>query len=204
LEEAFKRNPIFIKEDIVYQSSPKKVVFFVVAFGIALAGTVFGQAKLAYVDSPKILATFSPALDAQKKLEAENNQWAQELQKMQEELKAMQEKLDQQSLLLSDAKKKEAAQEIQNLAIKAQQYQNEKWGEEGKFFQRRKELLQPVFDKVNVIINKIGEEGGYDFIFDTQAGNLLYAKSSHDLTNEVLARLEKEGGSSSAAPKSGN
>lgn len=188
----------------MYQPSPKKVVLFAVAFGIALVGTVFGQTKLAYVDSPKILASFPPALDAQKKLEAENNQWAQELQKMQEELKAMQEKLDQQSLLLSDAKKKEAAQEIQNLAIKAQQYQNEKWGEEGKFFQRRKELLQPVFDKVNVIINKIGEEGGYDFIFDTQAGNLLYAKSSHDLTDEVLTRLEKEGGSSTAAPKPGN
>jgi outer membrane protein len=129
-----------------------------------------GQGKLAYVDSQKILATFPPALDAQKKLEAENNQWAQEFQKMQEDMKALNDKLEQQSLLLSDAKKKEAAQEIQNLAIKAQQYQAEKWGEEGRFFQRRKELLQPVFDKINVIITKIGEEDAYDFIFDTQRG----------------------------------
>jgi outer membrane protein len=162
------------------------------------AGTAMGQAKLAYVDSQKILATFPPALDAQKKLEAENSQWAQEFQKMQEDMKALNDKLDQQSLLLSDAKKKEAAQEIQNLAIKAQQYQAEKWGEEGKFFQRRKELLQPVFDKINVIITKIGDEDGYDFIFDTQAGNLLYAKSTHNLTDDVLARLEKEGSSTAA------
>jgi outer membrane protein len=181
------------------------VVFFEAVLIIALAGTVLGQVKLAYVDSPKILQTFPPAIDAQNKLKVENDQWAQELQKMQEDLKTLQEKLEQQSLLLSDANKKEKAQEIQNMAIKAQQFQNEKWGEEGKFFQRRKELLQPVFDKINTIINKIGEEGGYDFIFDTQAGNLLYAKSSHDLTNDVLARLEKEGGTSgAAAPKTGN
>ena len=86
-------------------------------FAFALtAGTAMGQSKLAYVDSQKILATFPPALDAQKKLEAENNQWAQEFQKMQEDMKALNDKLEQQSLLLSDAKKKEAAQEIQNLA----------------------------------------------------------------------------------------
>jgi outer membrane protein len=163
------------------------------------AGNAMGQSKLAYVDSQKILATFPPALDAQKKLEAENNLWAQEFQKMQEDMKALNDKLEQQSLLLSDAKKKEAAQEIQNLAIKAQQYQAEKWGEEGKFFQRRKELLQPVFDRINVIITKIGEEDSYDFIFDTQAGNLLYAKATHNLTDEVLARLEKEASASGAA-----
>lgn len=176
------------------------VLWVVLAF--VLAGPVLGQAKLAYVDSQKILATFPPALDAQKKLEAENNQWAQELQKMQEDLKALNDKLEQQSLLLSDAKKREAAQEIQNLAIKAQQYQSEKWGEQGKFFQRRTELLQPVFEKINAIINKIGEEDGYDFIFDTQAGNLLFAKANHNLTDDVLARLEKEG-TSAGATKTG-
>jgi outer membrane protein len=177
----------------------KSAAVLTAVFAIVLVGTALGQAKLAYVDSQKILATFPPALDAQKKLEAENNQWAQEFQKMQEDMKALNDKLEQQSLLLSEAKKKEAAQEIQNMAIKAQQYQTEKWGEEGKFFQRRKELLQPVFDKINVIITKIGEEDGYDFIFDTQAGNLLYAKSSHNLTDDVLAKLEKEGSTSGAA-----
>jgi outer membrane protein len=191
------------KEEIVLKPVKRLTTAFSILLALVLSGFAMGQTKLGYVDSQKILQTFPPALDAQKKLEAENNQWAQELQKMQEDLKALNDKLDQQSLLLSDAKKKEAAQEIQNLAIKAQQYQNERWGEEGKFFQRRKELLQPVFDKINAIINKIGEEDGYDFIFDTQAGNLLYAKSSHNLTDEVLARLEKEGGSAGTAAKTG-
>ncbi|MBN2201980.1 OmpH family outer membrane protein [bacterium] len=169
--------------------------------GAALAGSAAGQAKLGYVDSPRILASYGPALDAQKKLDGENTQWVQELQKMQEDLQTMQQKLEQQSLLLSDAKKRESAQELQNLALKAQQFQQDHWGDQGKFFQRRGELLQPVFDKINEVINKVGEEGGYDFIFDTQAGNLLYAKSSHDLTADILARLEKESASTAGKAK---
>ena len=177
---------------------------FAILLGAALTGTAAGQAKMAYVDSPRILASYGPALDAQKKLDGENTQWVQELQKMQEDLQTMQQKLEQQSLLLSDAKKRESAQELQNLALKAQQFQQDHWGDQGKFFQRRGELLQPVFDKINEVINKVGEEGGYDFIFDTQAGNLLYAKPSHDLTADILARLEKESASSAAASKPKN
>ena len=147
--------------------------------------------KIGYVDSQKILSTFPPALDAQKKLEAESNKWGQELQKMQEDLKTLQNQLDQQSLLLSEAKKKEKAQQLQDLAIKIQQYQNEKWGNNGEFFRRRSELLQPVLDQINNAINKVGDEEGYDFIFDSVAGNILFAKNKYDLTDKVLQELEK-------------
>jgi outer membrane protein len=189
---------------IVSHSTRTQARIFAILLGAALTGGAAAQSKLAYVDSPKILASYGPALDAQKKLDAENTQWVQELQKMQDDLKTMQDKLEQQSLLLSDAKKRESAQELQNLAVKAQQFQADHWGDQGRFFQRRNELLQPVFDKINEAINKVGEESGYDFIFDTQAGNLLYAKSSHDLTAEILARLEKESASTTAAGKAKN
>lgn len=169
-----------------------------VVLSLIFGSLVFGQAKLGYVDSQRVLSGYAPALDAQKKLEAENNQWAQELQRMQEQIKSLQDRLEQQSLLLSEAKKRESAQEIQNLLLKAQQFQNEKWGEEGEFFRRRAELLKPVFDKINAVIAQLGDEGGYDFIFDTQAGALLYAQPKYDLTDEVLSRLEKEIGTSGA------
>ena len=167
------------------------VISFVILLWAFFGGTAVAQIKIGYVDSQKILSTFPPALDAQKKLEAESNKWGQELQKMQENLKALQDQLDQQSLLLSDAKKKEKAQQIQDLALKIQQYQSEKWGNNGEFFKRRSELLQPVLDQINNAINKVGDEEGYDFIFDSVAGNILFAKSKYDLTDKVLKELEK-------------
>ena len=50
-----------------------------------------------------------------------------------------------------------------------------------------------VLQKINDAIKKIGDEGGYDFIFDTVAGNILYAQEKYDLTERVLEELRKSG-----------
>lgn len=160
--------------------------------------TVFAQLKLGYVNSQKILLTYPAAIDAQKKLDAENNKWGQELQKMEEEFKSIQETLEQQSLLLSDAKKQERQQELQNLYVNIQQFQNEKWGENGEFFTRKEEFFLPIIEKINTAIHKIGEEGEYDFVFDAATGNILHTKEEkYDLTDQILEELEKETSKSS-------
>lgn len=156
-------------------------------------GTVFAQMKLGYVNSQKILLTYPDAIDAQKKLDAENNKWSTELQKKEEEFRSIQETLEQQSLLLSDAKKQERQQELQNLYVNIQQFQNDKWGENGEFFKRKEEFFLPIIEKINNAIHKIGEDGDYDFIFDSIAGNILHTKEDkYDLTDLVLEELEKE------------
>jgi outer membrane protein len=182
----------------------KKVVMggiLIVALFIFGAGVHSAEIKIGYVDSQRILSTYPPAVDAQKELEGESAKWGQELQKMNQEFKKLQEQLDQQSLLLSEEKKRERSQELQNLAMKIQQYQNEKWGEQGEFFSRREELLKPVFDQINEAIKKVGEDEDYDYIFDTVAGNILHAKEKYDLTDRILDELEKI--SSSASSKGG-
>jgi outer membrane protein len=181
----------------VLMSSIAMVVLFLLGMNAYSA-----DMKIGYIDSQRILATFPPAVDAQKELEAESAKWGQELQKMNEEFRTLQEQLDQQSLLLSEEKKRERAQELQNLALKIQQYQNEKWGEQGEFFKRREELLTPVFDQINEAIKKVGYDDDYDFIFDVVSGNILHAKEKYDLTDRILDELEKI--SSSASSKSGN
>lgn len=173
----------------------KKIFFLIIitsVMGITGRDTLLAQAKIGYVDSQKILSTFAAALDAQKKLEEENATWDQELKKMNEDFKALQVQLEQQSLLLSEAKKKEKAQELQAAALKIQQFQTRKWGEGGEFFKRRGELMQPIIDRINQVIHRIGEEEDYDFIFDTVAGNIIHAKEKYDITEAVLEELEKE------------
>jgi Skp family chaperone for outer membrane proteins len=49
--------------------------------------------------------------------------------------------------------------------------------------------MGPVFDEINEAIHKVGEEEGYDFIFDAVAGNIVYAKEDHDVTDKVLKEL---------------
>ncbi len=167
--------------------------FFIMVLSLALlsAGSVWAQLKLGYVDSQLILSADESYQDAQKKLEAETAKWTQELQRMDQEMKDKAASLDQQSLLLSEEKKQERYQELQNLQLEAQQYQYEKFGDSGEAFRLRKQLMEPVFEKINGIIHKVSEEGGYDFVFDTVNGNVLYAQPKYDLTDLVIEELQK-------------
>ena len=163
------------------------VLILIVLLG---TGSVFAQVKMGYIDSQRILATYSKAVDAQKKLEAETAQASDELKKMENDFRAQQERLEQQAMLLNDEKKQQKAQELQELYMKIQQFSQDKQTE---LANRQDELLKPVFDKINTVINQIGEKDGYDFIFNGSiSGNLVYAKEQYDLTDKVLAELDKE------------
>ncbi len=165
------------------------IILFATLLGIE---AVSAQTKFRYVDSQKILTSLPEYADVQKELDTENQTWVQELQRMDQEIRNLKDQIDQQSLMLSDAKKREKEQELQALYQKAQQYQAQKWGERGEAFQRQQELLKPIVTKIQNVIDRIAEEEEYDFIFDTIAGNLLYADSKFDITEDILKELEKE------------
>ena len=47
---------------------------------------------------------------------------------------------------------------------------------------KQEELLQPIIDKVDQAIKKVGEDNGYDYIFNTNAGHIIHSKDSDDVT----------------------
>jgi len=158
----------------------------------ALSAPAAAQLKFGYIDSQKILESFKESQDAQKQLASLNEQWQQEAKNMQQDLQEKQDQLESQSLLLSEEKKNEKAQEIQNLYLRFQQFQQEKWGQQGELFTKQKEFMQPVLDKINTAIRRIGAEEKYDYIFDVVQGNILYASPTQpDLTQRVLEELNK-------------
>ncbi len=163
-------------------------------FALVLMNSASAQStKIAYINSSKILASNKDALDVQKKIDELNRQWEKEGLDMQKEMEDLRDQFDSQSLLLSESKKAEKAQEIQNLYVKIQQFQQEKWAPgTGAIYKKQEELMAPVLEKINAVIKKIGDEEKYDYIIDTVAGNILYAsESQQDLTEKVLAELEK-------------
>ena len=153
----------------------------------------FAQLKIGFIDSQRILASLPSAIEARQTLEEESNAWRDELQQMEEELRMRQEQIEQQSMLLSEAKKQEKAEEFQALLLQAQQFQNEKWGEGGEFFKRQTELLQPVYTQINAAIQSLRKQENYDFILD--AANLLDADEKYNLTDKLLEELGVESSS---------
>jgi outer membrane protein len=172
---------------------------FMTWIGALLAIAILGSAnpaaaqlKLGYIDSQKILGSYKEAQDAQKQLQDLNRRWEEEAANMQKELQAKLDELESQALLLSDERKREKETELQNLNIRLQQFQQDKWGAQGEVYAKRAELMQPVIDKINTVIKKIGTEDKYDYIFDVINANILHVSDSQpDLTGRVLEELNK-------------
>jgi outer membrane protein len=148
--------------------------------------------KFAYVHSQQILAEYQEYVDVQNKLEEIRNKYDSEYQQMVNEYNVMIEEIDSQSLLLSPEKKEEKMKNAQDKALAIEKYKYEKLGPEGEYYKKNLELTKPIIDKINNLIQKIGEEDGYDFIFDASSGALVHANTDkYDITQRVLEELNK-------------
>lgn len=169
----------------------RSFILMVVISLIALSAVhnSWAQLKIGYIDTPKVLAEWEPAVEAQKKLESEANAAYMEVQKMEADIRDSQEKLEQQGLMYTEKKKNEKQKEIQDMVARWQEFQQTKQLELNK---RREELFKPITDEINAAISKIGDGEGYDFILDTAQGILLHVKESHNLTDKLIAELKKK------------
>ncbi|MBN2028724.1 OmpH family outer membrane protein [bacterium] len=168
----------------MYKKNSWVLSIIVIGLCMIAAVQVSAQLKFGYIDIQRILAMDEESIAAQEKLEAERQAAIEELQRMENEFNESYEALNQQSLLLSEEKRQERQQELNNMYVEMQQYQQDK---DQELVDRQTELMQPIYDKINAAIRKIRDSGGYDFIFDTMY--LLDAKESYDLTDELLEEL---------------
>jgi len=149
------------------------------------------QEKFAFVNSQKILADFQEAIEVQNKLEEIRNQYESEYNKMVQDYQAMAEEIESQSLLLSEEKKQEKLREAQQKALAIDKYKYDKLGPEGELYRKNLELTKPVYDKINKVIQTVGDEEEIDFIFDASQGVLLWALPKYEITDQIIAELNK-------------
>ncbi len=157
---------------------------------LTLSVAAFGQ-KFGYINSEYILANLEEFREAQSKLEVEGRKLEKQYYDMAESLDSLQKEYERQKFLMTESNRGAKENEMRKLAEEIQRFQVEKLGPQGEFYQKQQSLADPVLQKINSAIKKVGEDGGYDFIFDTVAGNVLYAQDKFDLTEKVLKELQK-------------
>lgn len=143
-------------------------------------------AKIAYINSQSILAEAPGAKEAQTKFDSDMAQYRTEVQTMQTELEGLVKQYDQQQAMLSPSAKQQRQADIQT---KQKAYQDRLAAIDQRAGQRQQELVQPVMDKINQVIEQIRAEGNYTIIFDVSSGGVVAADPGLDLTPEVIRRL---------------
>lgn len=140
------------------------------------------EARIAAVNSDRILRESGPAKAAQSKLELEFSKRDRELQDMGQKLKVQSEALDKGGANLSASDRAQRQRSLAQLDADFQRKQRE-FRED--LNQRRNEELAAVLDRANKVIKQIAEQNHYDLIVQ----EAVYVSPRIDITDQVLKAL---------------
>ena len=162
--------------------------------GLALAPAARAQQsqKLGFVDSSKIIEATPGVTEAKASYEKQAEAWRTELLAKQKELNDLQEEYKKQAAILSPEKKTEKQQEMLTLEQEIQQYFQAKFGQEGEAAAKQAELMKPIIDRVNDVIEQTRREGSYALIFDLNDGALVAGDPALNITQQVIDRLRAQ------------
>jgi outer membrane protein len=150
-----------------------------------------GSLKVGYINSAVLLDEAPGAREASQQFDTELQGMYAEVERMSQELQESFQQYERQQALLTPAAKTQREQELQ---LKRQQYETRVQQLEEQAGRRQQELVQPITERVNEVIEQIRAEGSYAFIFDVAAGSIIAADPTLDLTPEVLRRLRAQAG----------
>ncbi|HZZ86641.1 MAG TPA: OmpH family outer membrane protein [Anaeromyxobacteraceae bacterium] len=171
------------------------------AFAAALyAAPAAADVKIGFVDLQRALNEVEDGKIAKTQLKKEFDAKQKTLDEKQEDLKRMKADYDKQSVVMSDAAKKEKQGEfdrkfvdVQNTYVQLQKELSE----------REREMTRGIFEKMNAIIREMAEQEGFTMVFEKTDSGLIYAPPQYDLTNELVRKYNaRHKGSAPAAKKS--
>ncbi len=178
------------------------VVMIVAASSVAAA-----EVKIGYVDAQQALDKSKVGRVSKEQLEQYVKSRQQVIDVDEEEIRRLEEELKKQSAVLSPDAQREKQEVFQRKLINYQK----KAGELSKEVQdKRTEVLKEFNGKLTQALQRVAERGGYAIVLDkeSEGGVVLYAKPQMNLTDEVVAELDKmtsgdSSGAKSDKPKSG-
>ena len=164
---------------------------FTLAVLFLVAGSVTAQdQKIGYVDTDYILSQMPEYKGIKQKMSSISSEWNSKLETMQNEIDKLKEDYQAKEILYTDELKKKKKQQIQNKVEQRQQYLDQKFGAKGEYFQKQKELLEPIQRKVFEAVNTVAQEQDFDFVFDrAQNSSMLYGLQEWNLNEQVLQEL---------------
>ena len=148
--------------------------------------------KIAYINSALLLQQAPGRAEAEAQFEREVGAYRQQIQRMDDSLKTLVAAFDR------DAPKMDSvAREARRASIgqTETQYQQRARGLDSTMQTRQAQLVKPIMERVQSVIEAIRSEDGYAMIFDVgaQVSVVVSADKKLDLTDRVLARLKTQG-----------
>jgi outer membrane protein len=157
---------------------------------LLLTSTFAFSQSFAYVDTEYILGNIPDYKDAQGELDKLSIEWQKQLERRYSEIDKMYKNYQAEQILLTEDMKVKREDEIIKKEKAAKEYQKEKFGVDGELFQKRKELVKPLQDKVYKAISEIANYKKLGVVFDkASALTMLYTNPKYNVSDDVLKKM---------------
>jgi len=159
------------------------------SLSLFLAASVYAQ-KIAVIDINSVLSELPEYVAAQQELDRLAAEWNQEIAQEYDQIKSLYNKYQAEQVLLSDEVRSQREDEIVQKERQVRELQKRRFGNEGELFLKRKEIINPIQDKVFGAIETFALDRGYDIVFD-KAGSagVLFVGEEFDKTDLIRRRL---------------
>lgn len=146
--------------------------------------------KIAVVDINAVLQELPEYASAQQELDKVAAEWNQEIAGEYDKIKSLYNKYQAEQVLLSDEVKSQREEEIMQKEKMVRDLQKRKFGSEGELFLKRREIINPIQEKVFAAIETFALDRGYDLVLD-KAGSagVLFVGEEFDKTDLIKRRL---------------
>jgi outer membrane protein len=147
------------------------------------------ETKLGYVDVQRAVQSVSSGKKAKESMEAEFKKRKDSLDKKKSDIEKMGQDLEKKKSVLSEEVFGKKQMELQEEMMRFQKTVAENQMEIQK---KEKDLLEPIFEKMKKIIEKVAQEKNFTMVIEKNAQNVLFAQKDTDLTDDVIKAFEKE------------
>ena len=162
--------------------------------GVGGAQAASGPAptKIGYINSAAILAQAPGRAEAEAQFDKEVGVYRQQIQRMDDSLKTLMTAFDRDAPKLDSATREARRTSI---GQREMEYQTRARGLDSTMQARQAQLVKPIMERVQSVIETIRNEDGYAVILDvgSQTSVVVAADKRLDLTERVLARLKSQG-----------
>jgi outer membrane protein len=139
--------------------------------------------KIGVINVERLVQESALGKEAFNRVKRLNDQKKEEGDKLQKEIRDLEQKLADQGSALADDKRETLQKTYQEKAIAFKRFQDDATRE---LDTAQKKELGELERRVFPVINQVGKDKGYTMIFNKFQAGLLYADDAVDLTDEVL------------------
>jgi outer membrane protein len=165
------------------------IFLIIIAAGFTQAATAQEQ-KIGFYESDFILQQIPEYEGIQQQLDLLSNQWKEQITELENEIKELEEDYAAKEILYTEEIRNQKRREIAQKKREKEQFLAQKFGPEGEYFSRQRELLEPIQRQVFTAVRAVAQLNNFDFVFD-RSGDIymVYANNEYNLNEDILLEL---------------